>query len=52
MGGTGLKAALLAEDGAIIGERLRVATPYPCPPPALIEALRKLTSQLPAFDRV
>ncbi len=39
VGGTGLKAALLDQDGALLGERVRVATPYPCPPAALIEAL-------------
>jgi polyphosphate glucokinase len=52
IGGTGLKAALLAEDGAMLGERVRVATPYPCPPPTLVEEVRKLTGQMPAFDRV
>jgi polyphosphate glucokinase len=52
VGGTGLKAALLGDDGMILGERLRVETPYPCPPPTLVEALVKLASQLPPFDRV
>jgi polyphosphate glucokinase len=52
IGGSGLKAAVLGEDGAMTGERVRIATPYPCPPPALVEALHKLTSQLSAFDRV
>jgi polyphosphate glucokinase len=52
IGGTGLKAAVLGEDGEMIGERVRLATPYPCPPPTLVEALHKLTSQLPDFDRV
>jgi polyphosphate glucokinase len=52
IGGTGLKAALLGEDGAMIGERVRVVTPYPCPPPVLVDALHKLTSQMPEFDRV
>jgi polyphosphate glucokinase len=52
VGGTGLKAALLDQDGAMIGERVRVATPYPCPPPALVKALRALVNQLPPADRV
>ncbi|MGE5292066.1 MAG: ROK family protein [Micromonosporaceae bacterium] len=52
VGGTGLKAALLDETGAMIGERVRIETPYPCPPQTLIAALRALTSGLPAFDRV
>ncbi len=52
VGGTGLKAALLDEDGAMIGERMRIATPYPCPPRTLIKALRELASLLPPADRV
>ncbi|HKB31537.1 MAG TPA: ROK family protein [Streptosporangiaceae bacterium] len=52
VGGTGLKAAVLNENGAMIGERVRVPTPYPCPPPTLVETLRKLASQMPPFDRV
>jgi polyphosphate glucokinase len=52
IGGTGLKAALLDEDGLIIGERVRVATPYPCPPQTLIAALGTLAGTIEAFDRV
>ncbi|HUK68116.1 MAG TPA: ROK family protein [Streptosporangiaceae bacterium] len=52
VGGTGLKAALLDEDGTMIGERMRVTTPYPCPPPTLIKALRELAGLLPSADRV
>lgn len=52
VGGTGLKAALLAEDGTMIGERVRVETPYPCPPQTLVTTLRTLADQLPSFDRV
>ncbi len=52
VGGSGLKAALLDDKGTMIGERVRVATPYPCPPQTLIAALRELTSQMPPFDRI
>jgi polyphosphate glucokinase len=52
VGGTGLKAALLDETGAMIGERVRIETPYPCPPQILLTALRTLADSLPPFDRV
>jgi polyphosphate glucokinase len=52
VGGTGLKAALLDENGSLIGERIRVETPYPCPPPTLVAELRGLAGKLPGFDRV
>ena len=52
IGGSGLKAALLDEDGKMLSERVRVPTPYPCSPPTLIEALRGLVGQVPPFERV
>jgi polyphosphate glucokinase len=52
IGGTGLKASVLDASGAMMAERVRVSTPYPCPPHVLLAALAKLDSQLPAFDRV
>jgi polyphosphate glucokinase len=52
VGGTGLKASVLGPDGEMLCERVRVATPYPCPPPVLIDTLLKLTRQLPPSDRV
>lgn len=52
IGGTGLKACLLDESGAMITSRVRVDTPQPCPPGVLVEKLKELTAQLPAFDRV
>ena len=52
VGGSGLKAAVLGEDGTMIGERVRVRTPYPCPPQALVAKLRMLTSKFGDFDRV
>jgi polyphosphate glucokinase len=51
-GGTGLKATVLDRDGAMLAERVRVRTPYPCPPEALVRALVDLAAQLPAYDRV
>ncbi len=52
IGGSGLKASLLDENGEMITERVRVDTPKPCPPALLLQKLKELTAQLPAFDRV
>jgi polyphosphate glucokinase len=52
VGGTGLKAALVSADGEMVSERVKIKTPYPCPPEVLIEKLQKLTSDLSDFDRV
>lgn len=48
IGGTGLKAALVDADGAMVGERVRIDTPYPCPPQVMVEALLGLVAPLPA----
>ena len=50
-GGSGVKAALLDCDGAMISERVRVDTPYPCPPPRLIETVLDVAGQLPGYHR-
>ncbi len=52
VGGTGLKATVLGADGVPLVERLRVRTPYPCPPERLIATLLEVSEQLPAFDRI
>ena len=52
VGGTGLKAAVVAEDGTLASERVKIPTPYPCPPQRLIDSLLKLTRDLPAAERV
>ncbi len=52
VGGTGLKAAVLDSMGAMISERVRVPTPYPCPPERLVNALSDLVAPLPAYGRV
>ncbi|MDP9417529.1 MAG: ROK family protein [Actinomycetota bacterium] len=51
-GGTGLKAVVLDEDGAPLSERVRIPTPYPCPPDVLVAALARLVEPLPPYDRV
>jgi polyphosphate glucokinase len=52
VGGTGLKASVLDQSGAMEVDRVRVATSYPCPPTKLVETLRQLVQPLPAYDRV
>lgn len=52
VGGTGLKAATVDDLGRIIGEPVRVKTPYPCPPDRLVERLIKLANSVGPFDRV
>ncbi len=51
-GGSGLKAAVLDADGEMITPRLRVRTPYPCPPPTMVETLVDLVVPLAPYDRV
>ncbi|MGD9805005.1 MAG: ROK family protein [Hyphomicrobiaceae bacterium] len=52
VGGTGLKASVLGVDGRMLVERVRVATPYPCDPKILLDALAELTAPLPVADRI
>lgn len=52
VGGTGLKAAVVAEDGQLVSERVKVTTPYPCPPERLIGSLKSLVKDLPPSERV
>jgi polyphosphate glucokinase len=52
IGGTGLKASVLDEQGNMIVKRLRVPTPNPSRPADLLGALDGLVKQLPAFDRI
>lgn len=52
IGGSGLKGALLDAKGAMISERVRLDTPYPCPPARLVEALVELTSSFSGYHRM
>jgi hypothetical protein len=52
VGGSGLKAALLDEDGALLGDRVRVPTPEGVSPQGMVDALAALVAPLPTFDRV
>jgi len=52
IGGTGLKASVLDGAGKMLVNRIRVATPDPCPPDILLHAIVDMTKSLPAFDRI
>jgi polyphosphate glucokinase len=52
VGGTGLKASVLDAEGGKLVDRVRLKTPYPCPPRRLVRELDKLTFELPPWDRV
>jgi polyphosphate glucokinase len=52
IGGTALKASVLDRDGRMVVERVRLPTPYPCPPKVMLRALAELVTPLPAFDRI
>src|SRR5687768_2627059 len=52
VGGTGLKAMVLDRAGKPINERVRIETPRPATPNAVLSAIKKLIAQQPAFDRV
>ena len=51
IGGTGLKAAVLDDEGEMITERFRVDTPPQCPPDLMVDTLKKLVSGC-RYDRV
>lgn len=52
IGGTGLKATVLDDQGQPLHDRVRVPTTFPAPPPKLVDDLASLVSPLPAYDRV
>ena len=52
VGGSGLKALVLDSRGEPITERVRVETPRPATPAAVLRALRTLVATLGDFDRV
>lgn len=51
IGGSGLKAAMVDLHGDLTTERLRVDTPYPCPPDRLVATLTGLVTPLGRADR-
>jgi polyphosphate glucokinase len=52
IGGTGIKALVLAPDGAPVTERARMETPRPATPRAILDVIWKLIEPLGEFDRI
>lgn len=52
IGGTGLKAAVLDNEGEMLTERLRVETPPECPPALMVKMLAELVAPFKSYDRV
>lgn len=52
IGGSGIKGILLHETGKPIGDRIRIATPQPSTPQAVLTSIAELVKGLGYFDRV
>lgn len=52
VGGSGVKASVLDAHGVMITDRVRVDTPYPCPPTKLVSTIHGLVRELPKAHRV
>jgi polyphosphate glucokinase len=52
VGGTGLKALIIDARGTPQGPRVRVGTPRPATPAAVLAALHKMLAPMGSFDRV
>jgi len=52
IGGTGLKALVLDDSGTTVTDRVRVETPRPATPEALLPAIVELVKPLGGFDRI
>ena|ERR1700733_11535882 len=51
IGGTGLKASVLDAEGAMVADRVRVATSYPLPPEKFLQMIKRLVAPLPKAER-
>ncbi len=52
IGGTGIKMILLDADGRPLTERVRMLTPKPARPQAVLDVIRRMIGGMPRFDRV
>ena len=52
IGGSGFKACLVVPSGQMVSDRVRVDTPYPCPPERFVATVGTLTDPLRPADRV
>lgn len=52
IGGSGFKASVVSAQGVMTTDRVRVDTPYPCPPERLVETVTELVQPLLDVHRV
>ncbi|MBL4610227.1 ROK family protein [Halopseudomonas sp.] len=52
VGGLSVKAAVTDSQGVLLSERVRSATPHPCPPDRLLDLVVELVRDLPDFNRI
>ncbi|HEV8549967.1 MAG TPA: ROK family protein [Polyangiaceae bacterium] len=52
IGGTGIKMIVLDQEGKPLTERMRMLTPHPARPAAVLEVIRRMLVEKPRFDRV
>lgn len=52
IGGTLLKAGVVDRSGRLVSNYLKVATPRPATPSAILTCLKQMIGELPAFERV
>lgn len=52
IGGSGIKAAVVDEQGELQSERVRVPTPHPCLPSVLLDTVEQLVARCPPYNRI
>ena len=52
IGGTNIKASVLDAAGELMAEQVRLPTPRPATPDAVLARIEELAKDLPAFDRI
>jgi len=52
VGGSHVKAIVLAVDGSALSDEVLIATPQPCPPELFLKIVDQLLASLPHFERV
>ena len=52
IGGSGIKASVVNAQAVMVSDRVRVDTPYPCPPELLVSTIADLVRPLPEVSRV
>jgi polyphosphate glucokinase len=52
IGGTGIKGLVLDREGKPVNERVRIKTPRPATPAAVLATIKEIIAKQPRFDRV